>query len=640
MVQNINISGSRARIFWMAAVLLMATLLAAPMLNADLLFVDEYWSLRNAGGEPFGPLDAAGIWDRTANLDPGGMGVLYHWLLALWYSFVGATPFSLRAFSLLLGLLAIAWTYRLGADFFSRRVGFFAAVIMASSAFFIDYMHEARAYTLVALLSILLIWLYQKLAFPGIGRALRADLGLGLAFVLVLTALAYTHYVALAMGAVVGLLHLLFALRMGFPRARRWWLLLLAMLCAGLLFLPWLGVTLEVVQRGSGDGNRINQSMDSILTIETLLHAFSNANIALLLLLGFFALGWRTRQALSLWIWAGLALLLVLIINALIPFMVHLRYLMLIWPALALITALGMERLSRRGLPVAALLSVWVLLGVYHSLTPNFIADMFGQIYRAPYAGISAGLDRLEELGEDGDAVLFHIVQPGFEPFNYFVLGYLMDHRPFTYDQIERMNQSFAGSDNEYLQDVAAVLGDTRFVWTLILPELPTTQRSNVVDYVLRSQYAECQTLLDQPDMLMTRYARALEPGPDAPQYDAGRLQLIRLAEPKQAGDQLDIVLGWAAEADFPIGTYSVSLIVEDEAGQIVLQQDQALPDQRPFACMGAQLDIAGLPAGDYALYAIVYAWQTGESMPSDRDDGSGRTQIGQISLAQPSNDG
>jgi 4-amino-4-deoxy-L-arabinose transferase-like glycosyltransferase len=104
-----------------------------------------------------------GIWERTATVDPGGMGVLYHWLLNVWGRLIGWSIFSIRVFSLLAGLLAIAMVYRLGGKLFNRYVGWYAAAALGFSAFFIDYLHEARAYTLLALFVSCAIYAYARI---------------------------------------------------------------------------------------------------------------------------------------------------------------------------------------------------------------------------------------------------------------------------------------------------------------------------------------------------------------------------------------------------------------------------------------------------------------------------------------------
>src|SRR5690606_36635768 len=111
---------------------------------------------------------------------------------------------------------------------------------------------------------------------------------------------------------------------------------------------------------------------------------------------------------------------LVMLINAFIPFMVHLRYLLFVLPALALIIALGIQRTKI----AQALLIVWIGAGLYQSLNPAFVNNLFGQIYRAPADGFHQALDILEARAESNDIAIFHIIPPTFEPFNYFPFDY------------------------------------------------------------------------------------------------------------------------------------------------------------------------------------------------------------------------
>ena len=219
----------------------------------------------------------------------------------------------------------------------------------------------------------------------------------------------------------------------------------------GLFFYRGLNTTLEVIRRGLIDTNRHANSMQTSEIIETLLHAFSNANIALLLFLAIYALTWQNRRALLLWLWVIVSIVLVIMVNTIIPFMVHLRYLLFVFPALALIIALGLKRLDKRA--SLLLLLIWLGMGVYQSLNPRFINGLFGQIYRAPQAGLSQALDIVEQRAEPGDMALFHIIPPGFAPFNYFPLDYYFFESGllprdaqsgslFRYDQFERNEQS------------------------------------------------------------------------------------------------------------------------------------------------------------------------------------------------------
>ncbi|MDQ7025573.1 MAG: glycosyltransferase family 39 protein [Anaerolineae bacterium] len=616
---------------WMLPLLLLVTWLGARGINADILFVDEYWSIRNSGGDPFGTLGLMGIWERTATLDPGGMGVLYHWLLNAWGRLIGWSIFSVRTFSLLAGLLALAMLYRLGGKLFNRQVGLYSAAVLGLSAFFIDYLHEARAYTLLVFLVSFTIYAYHKIMIAErktdtiyhvptkhpVGTAYMLSENNAffwyIALSLSLAALAYTHYVALTMGVVLGIFHLT-----QFRNERRWWFVALAMAIGGMLFLPWLGVTLTVIETGASDVNRQATSMTSLQILQNLPDAFSNANLALLSLLLILALRQRTKGALLLWVWLIVALVMVVIVNVAIPFMVHLRYLMIVFPAFALIVGLGIWHIRKMGVPVLLILLVWMAAGLYQSINPTFIDNQFGQIYRAPAAGFNRAYDILNERAEAGDTALFHIIPPNFEAFNLFVLGYYFNpfddpNSALRYDQFERMNDSVSLSENVYLRAVWDSLDNAPAVWTVRIPELETTQHTNIVNFALDTAYSRCETVFAQDDMVMELYAR--RPNTTAEGIligdDAAQIAIYNLQRGYQTDDALHVTLGFVAE-NVASETYSVAVHLLDSDGVLVSQVDTGFPNDRPFACLGVTLPMDKLATGAYTLQTIIYNWQTG----------------------------
>lgn len=594
-------STTQRHLGWLVLIMFLSAWLAARMLSADILFVDEYWSIRNSGGT-FGTLGLLGIWERTATVDPGGMGVLYHWLLGAWEYVIGISPFSVRTFSLLAGLLSISALYRLGSDFFSAQIGIYAAGILAFSAFYIDYMHEARAYTLLALFTILAVYCYLRIMTQA-----KVHWAWYIGLSLMLAALAYTHYVALAMGIVLGIYHLT-----RWDNSRKWWATVLAMAIGGALFLPWLSITLEVIRRGTEDSGRQDDSMTTILVLQNLLHTVSNANLALLALTAFYSLQNFTRKTAFIWIWIIVSILVVIIVNFFIPFMVHLRYLMFVFPAFALLIALGIGRMKNFAL---AVLLVWCGAGVYQSINPNFIDEQFGQIYRASASGFNRTLDTLNNRADDGDLVLFHIMTPTLETFDWFPLDYYFVETDLVdvdvrFDQYERINNSFASGDVQYLADVESALADVSTIWSAVIPELEQTQRSGVVQYVLATQYALCETVFSQEDMEMQLYARV----PQSERLNTFGEDIVGLYDMQRGqinDNRVDVVLGWWSEDAFS-DTYSVGVHLFDADNTLVRQQDFGLPNQRPFACSSTSLDLTDLPAGDYTLGVTVYEWQSG----------------------------
>lgn len=618
----------------------LAAVLASRWLTFDLPYIDEWWSIFKSGGDIYGPLSPAGIWDRIVAIDPGGMGAGYYLALGGWQALVGSTPFSVRLFSLLLGLLAIAMTYRIGTDWFPRRVGLYATALIASSAFFVNFMHEARAYTLVALMACLIIHTYWRaVTVPRPGWFHYFTLTLSMA------GLAYSHYVALSMAAVIGIYHLVFV-----PKDRRWLYIAASMFAAGLLYVPWIGVMLEVVRRGADDTGRQASSMMASEGIGAVVEAFSNGSPAfLVLLLGAGAfLFIRSRQLpassgrqaqhvaddlsryvqpfslLILWLVAGLGAALA--VNAAVPFLVHLRYLIFLWPGLAIAAALGIEVLRRRGISPLLVASAWVVFGIGASLTPDFMRAQFGEIYRAPAAGVDAATDVLERLARDDDLVLYHILQPGYEQFGLFIEDYLSRTLPETiaHAQTEFMNNALGPrTDAEYRADVQTVLANHGRVWIVDVPEIAETQRARTLADTLGESYADCGNALTRDDVTLKLYARR----PEMPNFRqnapyvfgdeaTGLARMHEISGSAAPDAPLNITLGWLANGPLRNGTHSVAVHVVDASGVVIAQDDYPLPAQG----YGCRLSLFGdLSVRDeYSIYVTVYNPQTLEPLTID----------------------
>ena len=607
-------SSRKLRWLWLLPLLLIAVALAAPMLNADALFVDEYWSIRNSGGAYYGPLSPAEIWTTMAEVDPGGMGIAYQWLLAGWFALAGTSQFTLRLLSLFAGLLTLALLYRTGKQLFSHKIGLYAAVLLAFTAFFVDYMHEGRAYTLLTLA--ILGWLA---AYTHILHAKR-DPGIisyGL-LALSVSFLIYLHYVAFFMAIALAAYHLLV-----FPKNRRWLLVTVATLIGGLSYLPWAAVALDVLRSGTNQTGRQATSMTAPELLETLFTAMGNGSPILALLLLLAVLWWMVKQrknirqnVLLLLIWLAGTIIVIIIANSAVPFMVHLRYLLLIFPAGALLMSIGLHTLSRSGIPAIAMLLLWMAAGLWQINNPAFINGMFGQIYRAPWPGLEQGIERIETQADSSgsDLVLLHSIPPGFEPFNYFVLPYWFHDIPVRFDQYEKMNNSFARNDNDYFDDVQQVIQDAPFIWTLRVPEVPTTNLFNVTQYALDTQYLHCGTLIERDDALVDAYASPVDREAVLEfETDAGTLDLFPVKSVYQTENSLQQM--WAWRVDSPVDV-AIALHVDDAAGNFVGQADLNLTGTgRSVGCHNFAIDISTLEPGDYTLLALVYNPQNGERL-------------------------
>ncbi|MCX9077263.1 MAG: glycosyltransferase family 39 protein, partial [Candidatus Methanoperedens sp.] len=333
---TVNQTGSFGNSRWLRLIplLLLTCWLGARGLNADPIWYDEWWSIYHAGGAQYGPLSAAETWTRVAQEDPRNTPG-YYFVLQAWGLFMGWTPYAGRALSLFIGVLTTAWIYRLGRDLVSSTMGLGAAVVLGTGAFFTYYLHELRGYTLYALLTTICVWAYWSI----ITR--KATWQAQLVLFLSVVGLLYTHYFASLTVAAIALYHLLFA-----PKNRLWWRVLLLIGLGGLTFVPWLHVLSQVIGFFQDTGASTWFALDTRSAVQIVLFMFSNGSIALLTFFALCGLTAPRRSGVLIWFWALAALGIGLVVNHVLQVLLHVRYLMALWPVLALIVGMGTDRLA------------------------------------------------------------------------------------------------------------------------------------------------------------------------------------------------------------------------------------------------------------------------------------------------------
>ena len=320
---------------WLIPALLLVTALSAHNLN-DLLWVDEVFSIGNIGGYQGTPYNPAQVWESLSQNSPQHVPG-YFFLLSGWAALVGWTPFALRAFSLFCGLLAMAWTYRLGVDWAGQRVGLYAALVLGIGAFFIHFMHELRMYSLLAFLTVFTIWIYWRV-ITKIGPVRRWE---WLTLFGGALALLYSQLFGAVPLGTIGLYHLLFV-----RKDRRWLIVVILLGIVGASLLPWMGVLLQGVK----NIGLAEIPLEPLAIGEALFHLFSNGSPVLFVGLALAGLlAWRQRGAREIWFFVIVTLALTLIANEVRPMIStgRTRYLIHLWPLLALLVGLGLSWLAR-----------------------------------------------------------------------------------------------------------------------------------------------------------------------------------------------------------------------------------------------------------------------------------------------------
>jgi len=210
--------------------------------------------------------DLAGesIWfDEAASVVASKLGIieLIHWIIdtrdgnppfyymffQFWVSIFGDSEFMSRLPSAIFGSLSIFGIYAVGKLLFNKKAGLLAAFILAVSFIHIRYSQEARAYSLMILLSLVSFYCFLKMTSSGKRRY-------SLIYIVGSVLMLYTHYFAAFLIIVQNIFYFMLYLkngRVGELDIRRW---LKLQVINGLLFLPgfllWAKIALSIQEEG------------------------------------------------------------------------------------------------------------------------------------------------------------------------------------------------------------------------------------------------------------------------------------------------------------------------------------------------------------------------------------------------------
>ncbi len=573
--------------------LLLVTSLAAQHLNGA-FWVDEIITVERAGapihGGPFSP---AQIWERTAD-DTYDQVPGYFWLVAAWDNLLGWSEFSTRLLSLVAGLLAVAFTYRLGRDLHSPLVGLGAAAAVASSAYFIYYLHEGRIYALSVLLGAATIWLYWRIITRRSGWAAQ------IALVLCAAAVLYAHYFAALLIFSICLYHLLFA-----PKNRAWWRVVVLMGVAGALFLPWFLTAFDAIQGANRETWRQELSLGVPQILNALLSSFANGGVPVMLLVGVLAA--RIRRPAERYIWFVLLvpLALALVVNIWLQMLVSLKFVLYLWAPLALVFGVGLARLVTHGLHPALLLVPWLIVGTWSALT--------WQVSQVEYVEWEVLRDQLAPQAQASDAVVFHMeagLWDGDHPR-------IVRHYFHDFPTLPRLLISWPhDTDARYLETLDPLIGEKQRVWSAYDPRRRPARIKTFEAAMQERGFADCGNAMTAPDMQVDLFAR---PPQDLPYqfggdlYDDGIAMGVLGAMTENLDGGLLIPLGWQMSQDVPVNTYSFAVHVLDANGVLAAQADVGLPPDHAFGCRAVQ--VPDLARGEYQIALVVYAWETGSRL-------------------------
>ena len=507
----------------------------------------------------------------------------------------------------------------LWARFLLVGAGVLAALLLASSVFFLAYMVHARVFTTMALFSLICLWCYHRM-FVSRRPAGKTVL---VALVASATGLLYSHYLAALFLAALLLHQLLFAP----SRGSRWHPFLLFAL-AGLLALPQLPVLLQGVENTMGNQKLHARAFSTWELVSQLAHALSNGLVQLTspageafvvgLVLVFMAFLWRQLRALAkdpvfrypVTVTATL-LATGLAINqaARIIEGTRIRYLMPLWPLCALLGGSILWNLFKRNPTlIRRLLLLWLCLAVWLFTATSFRYEL-GFFFPSRLHRVTAAA--AEQVTEhEGLVVRIDNTFDGIRQAAWMAQEGKMRF-PF---------QLYLTGRDDVLATVMSARSSHPFVWLMRHEDSVAVSSLEAFESGLRF----CERVLDQWGFRLERYTGTASQCPG----DSLRLDYgpdihwgAAFAEKNEGSLRVEVHL-YSGDRSL-LDRYSLALHVIDPAtGEGVAQGDVGV-GPGTFVPVRSDVDVGNLPPGDYELQVALYDWRTGERLDArDLDTG------------------
>lgn len=208
----------------LAVIITVAAVLRLYKLGAATFWLDESWSwyLANTSWKSFWTL----VSSSELNM------VLYYLCLRAW-RYIGEEEASLRALSVVFGVVSIPALYVLGKHLFNETAGLISCGLLAFNAFHVRYSQEARSYSLLTLLLVLSTYFFVRATESPHTRKLW------LLYVTFSALAVYAHAFAIfVLAAQVLSLGLTRLRHLGLTNALKWFGLLASLIAPLYIFLP------------------------------------------------------------------------------------------------------------------------------------------------------------------------------------------------------------------------------------------------------------------------------------------------------------------------------------------------------------------------------------------------------------------
>jgi hypothetical protein len=539
---------------------------------------------------------------------------LYFLTLSAWWEVAGYSRIALRFLAIAAGLLTVAATYRIGADWFGRQAGIYAALLLSLLDVAIYYSQEIRHYSwLMLAISLMTLFFLRYLRHPR-HRTL-------VYYTLSVTFMLYTLYIGvliLAVQVFVGLL-----LWRGSRRQKR--NLLLAWIAALVLYSPWLIAMSQQLHILAGGIDGYPTTWETLITLAGIL---LGGQIALMA--GLYALGvWRIvdqRDSSIRWlaqvtiVLCGAGLFFAMFFGNLYFKNLSARTMVYLTPMLMIICGYGLSLIERRPRQLLTAALVVVSLSTTDFVQPRLDSNVAAQALATEY---TQGDLIILENGWDDNAVRYEIMLALPDGEQAEIIRTL----PWVSNRFQNL---------PVVPQVEGEIKAHRRVWVVnwLDPAQVVPFLDGGGDGFVRVLTRETPTGAQYKDLYTDQMMRVIlfeRPDTSGKVYHYSDLLALRdtlIAPDVTQGSALHVDLWWSALKPLPLD-YSVGVFLLDDTGKVIVQHDgppgdqpttQWLPDTLKFDRHTLTIP-ATLAPGIYRLGVQVYWYGDNKPLPVDNAD-------------------
>ena len=586
----------------MTLVLLVGVSFGASGLNADIVWLDEIFSLSNMGAfnPPYSP---QAVIASLNNYSPDHVP-LYFVLGSQWAQLVGWTQLPMRYLSLLLGALFIAALFRFTVAALGQRTALVAAILISANGFVILYFHEVRMYTLLLLLAVVHSWAYWRLA-----NGFRAGWRSWFLFLATAVAVIYTHVFSLYFLAGLIMQHFIMP-----AKSRRWLAIVACWLVALLAFLPYITVFSKGFFGVTTSANTLSNALTTQELALSVAHLLVNDRIELwlpiVILTGLALRAKRPEAFIRLLLIFGGMIVTLFILNGVFRVIGinRMRYFLLVMPFFVIVVAHLLLSLRRWRVIAILFALVWVAGGYrIHQLGEHWT-----------YGGHHTLLMEHPPLQQFSDALR------GATRAQDFMLGFAsspMINWPLKHGwtTAEYYTQVALGIDGAFVnarlrgeelrQNIQRSLDNNPFLLFTYDPRDKPMIFNDVLAAV-QADYTNCEVMVNRETVFVQRYVykslscdREYQPI----HYDNGIKIVDRFGVYDSDRESVRVVTGWEVAHQAQLEEYNLSIQLLTREGQKLRQAgDRHLYDDI-LKWYVAEMSTADLPPGDYRVVVILY---------------------------------